>query len=340
MPARRQPAIPRMPRVAMKVAQQARPRPRWARRVLRAALPAVPRQGAPRRALPTTGAARRREQADLHPRRPWAEAQVPAAQAGPRRPAAEAVEEERPRAAEAAARRLLEVPQGPQASSAHPMQAQVRRRQAARLYRRLEQPAERAPQVRRGHPIRETAAMTGGRPRSMSERCLFRACSPTALPMRVPALPNPKWAVRREPEERPAGPSSGRRPAAAAPEPPSKPPNRDGQGRREGPTLRRRAAAAAPLGQAGWQSTSAAATPAGPRSCSSCPWFGYGEPAGTGCPRKGPRRPGLFLRTRSASGGGPPYWRNRRKVGRAKYAIRLTRFQRIHGHVSLDQQPA
>ena len=276
-------------------ARRARPMTAPARpAAVRAQLPGDPRPAEHRRALPTTGAVRRAARQGRPVRLPMKAPQAAALPPG----AAEA--EQRQGVAEAeppSAEREVVPPAA--APRARPRLEQERQTAALR-------PAKPAAGVRPARPNSATVLRRVARPTSLWES--LRAIPTAAPPMTARAGLSPTWVARRERARlRPADPSSGRGTVAAGPGRPS---------RRRIPVAERRLAEPTSAPQAAAQrvdsrSRCATGTPAGLRSCSFCPWFGCGGLEGRGCPRTGPRRPGLFLRSRSTSGGGPPYSVNR-----------------------------
>jgi hypothetical protein len=209
--------------------------------------PEDPRLAARRRALPMTEAVlqgKRRE----HQARPATRAQAAAA----RLPAA---------AAEAAQLRGAEEAALPRPAA-----------EAARL------PVDQSVAEHRARPSPETALQSAAaRPRSMSACCLVSlpaARLPAARPTKARVGPSPMSVARPGWARRPAGPSSGWRPAAEAPGRLSTRPIPVAGLRPAEPTSAPLAAA----GSAGLPSPYATVMRAGRRSCSSCPWSERGGP--------------------------------------------------------------
>jgi hypothetical protein len=235
-----------LPRSSQELRRRAAPRPRptMAR--------ARPETGQVRRPEDPTRAARRRA-------RPMTEAVPQRERLGQRaRPATQA---------RAAARLQAAAAEGARLQAA---EAAARPRLAAEEIRLQ---VEQAVAEQRALPSRETALLPGGaRPRSTSSCCLvnLRAARPT----KARVGPSPTSVARPGWARRPAGPSSGWRPAAEAPGLRSTRPIPVAELRPAEPRSAQQAAA----GSAGSPCPCATVTRAGRRSCSSCPCSGCGGP--------------------------------------------------------------
>jgi hypothetical protein len=204
--------------------------------------PEDPTRAARRRALPTTEAVLRRERLGQRAR-PATRARAAAARLRA--------------AAEEAARLQAAV----EAALPRPVAEEVRLQ------------VEQAVAEHRALPSRETALLPGGaRPRSTSSCCLVNLQA--ARPTKARVGPSPTSVARPGWARRPAGPSSGWRPAAEAPGRPSKRPIPVAELRPAEP----RSALQAAAGSAGSPCPYATVRRAGRRSCFSCPWSGCGGP--------------------------------------------------------------
>ncbi len=277
------------------------PTPRWARRVRAARERPIRRQVPRDRTVPRRGPVQGSRPAPL----PRERAVQPPLRAVPRWEPARLVE-----GAEPQRREDPRPVQGPPPEAREAGLPEAGRREAGRL--------EAAPTVR-PTPAGRSFLLRARAPQCPARRHPSRACSPRPVfasrsrPMPAREQPNPTSPARPAGRGRPAGPSSGWRmaPALEAEPPRSTRSSPVGPASRAEPRSARRGPRARGPRCPRWSGPPRLeqAPPAAPRSCSTSPSRDCAGPANRGRPRTAPRRPGLFLRTRSASGGGPPYWR-------------------------------